>query len=408
MSGENSEQNPLRRSIGLGLLTFYGLGTILGAGIYALIGEVIALAGPAAPSAFLLAAVLAAVTAFSFAELGSRIPRSAGEAAYVSAAFGRPSLTSAVGWAVVMVGVVSAATMVRGFVGYLQVFAEVPDSIVIVGCVVVLTAVAVWGIGESLLAAAAVTVLEIAGLLFVCVVAGDSLDRLANEWRAMLPVFEWTSVLGVTSGAFIAFYAYIGFEDMVNVAEEVRSPQRNLPVAIVIALVGSTALYVLVAIVATLALPNEQLAGNPAPLAEIVASRGVAPEIVAAVSLFAVMNGALIQIVMASRVLYGLARDGLAPAVLARVHPRTRTPVFGTLLAGTLILALSLYFALADLARFTSFIALSIFALVNLALLRLKRSDHTRPVFSVPKAVPGAGFVLCCAILVYEAVQTFS
>jgi len=390
------------------LLTFYGLGTILGAGIYALIGEVVAVAGSAAPSAFVLAAVLAGVTAFSFAELASRIPKSAGEAAYVGAAFGRPRLALLVGWAVVATGTVSAATMVRGFVGYLHVFAAVEDWIVIVASVAVLSAIAIWGIGESLLAAAAVTALEIGGLLFVCVVAGDSLERLSSEWRTFFPDLESANIIGVVSGAFIAFYAYIGFEDMVNVAEEVRAPERTLPIAIVIALICSTTLYVLVAIVATLALPNDQLAANPAPLAVIVASRGFAPELIAGVSLFAVMNGALIQIIMASRVLYGLARERLAPAALAHVHPRLQTPVTGTVLVGGLILALSLFYAIGELARVTSFIALSIFALVNLALLRLKHIDRTRPAFRVPAAVPGAGFVLCAAILIYEGVRLLS
>jgi len=403
-----SENEALRRSIGLPLLTFYGLGTILGAGIYALIGEVVAMAGAAAPSSFVLAAVLAGMTAFSFAELASRIPKSAGEAAYVGAAFGRPRLALLVGWAVVATGTVSAATMVRGFVGYLHVFAAVDDAIVIVVSVALLTAIAIWGIGESLLAAAAVTALEIAGLLFVCIVAGDSLGRLRSEWQTLFPDLGSASIIGVVSGAFIAFYAYIGFEDMVNVAEEVRAPERTLPIAIVIALIASTTLYVLVAIVATLALPHEQIAGNPAPLAAIVASRGFAPESIAGVSLFAVMNGALIQIIMASRVLYGLAREGLAPAVLAKVHQKLQTPVTGTVFVGGLMLALSLFYAIGELARVTSFIALSIFALVNLSLLRLKHIDPTRPAFRVPAAVPGAGFVLCAAILIYEGVRSLS
>ena len=398
----------LRRSIGLPLLTLYGLGTILGAGIYVLIGEVVALAGTAAPSAFVLAALLAGVTAFSFAELGSRIPRSSGEAAYVAAAFGRPQLAAAVGWAVVAVGTVSAATLIRGFVGYLAVFFDLPDSLVVIICVTGVAAIAIWGIGESVLAAAAVTVLEIGGLLFVCFVARDALGNFSEAWPTMLPGLESTRVFGVASGAFIAFYAFIGFEDMVNVAEEVTSPRRNLPIAIVLALCISTTLYMLVAVIATLALPLDELAGNSAPLAAVIASRGFAPETIAGISLFAVMNGALIQVVMASRVLYGLARDGLAPAPLARVHPRRQTPVVSTLLCAGMLLVLSLFFALGELARVTSFIALMIFALVNAALLRLKSDEQAKPEFSVPKIVPRAGLVACLAMLVYESVSKFA
>jgi len=395
--------NQLRRSIGLPLLTLYGLGTILGAGVYVLIGEVVGIAGSAAPSAFVLAAVLAGLTALSFAELGARVPKSAGEAAYALAAFGRRRLSAAVGWAVVAVGTVSAATMARGFVGYLDVFAELPAPLVIVALVALLTAVAVWGISESLFAAAVITLVEIAGLVFVCAIAGDSFGSFARDWRSVLPGFESARIIGVVSGAFIAFYAFIGFEDMVNIAEEVKEPERNLPRAIVLTLIVSTAIYVLVAIVATFAIPAERFAGSSAPLALIVESRGFPPGIIAAISLVAVVNGALVQIIMASRVLYGLASDGLAPAAFAKVHSRTRTPVIGTVFVAGILLALSLFLSLTGLARITSFIALSIFTVVNLALVRIKRLDPARPPFSVPAPLPLVAAILCLAMIGYEA-----
>jgi APA family basic amino acid/polyamine antiporter len=399
--------NRLRRSIGLPLLTFYGLGTILGAGVYVLIGEVVALAGTAAPSAFLMAAVLAGVTALSFAELGSRIPRSAGEAAYTLAAFGRPRLAAAVGWAVVAVGTVSAATMVRGFVGYLDVFIELPAPLVIVVCVGVLAGIAVWGIGESLMAAAAVTLLEIGGLIFVCTVAGDSFGRFPSDWRAILPGYDSVTLAGVASGAFIAFYAFIGFEDMVNIAEEVKQPERNLPRAIILSLVAATGLYFAVALVSVFAVPANEIAGSDAPLAVIVESRGFPPGIIAAISLFAVTNGALIQIVMASRVLYGLASEGLAFAPFARIGSKTQTPVIGTLAVASAMLCLSLFFSLGGLARITSFVALAIFTIVNLALWRLKRISTDVPKFSVPAGVPVAGALLCVAVIGYEGYRVF-
>ncbi|HEY5665515.1 MAG TPA: amino acid permease [Gammaproteobacteria bacterium] len=399
------EPSHLRRSIGLPLLTLYGLGTILGAGIYVLIGEVVALAGPRAPSAFLLAAVLAGVTAFSFAELGSRVPKSAGEAAYAQAAFNRNWLAATVGWAVVAVGTVSAATMVRGFVGYLDVFVALPSAVVIIACISLLAAIASWGIGESLTAAAAITVLEILGLVFVCAIAADSFGQVGSAWRSMLPSLDSAALVGVVSGAFIAFYAFIGFEDIVNIAEEVKQPRRNLPRAIVIALVTSTTLYVLVAVVAVFAVPQDLLAGNEAPLAVIAESRGYAPGIIAAISLFAVVNGALIQIIMASRVLYGLASDGLAPAAFARIHARTQTPVRGTLAVAGMMLVLSLFLSLGGLARITSFIALGIFTVVNVSLWRLKRNSTADAEFEVPAAVPIAGALLCVTMIGYEGIR---
>ena len=232
-------QVTLKRAIGLPLLTLYGLGTILGAGIYVLIGEVAGAAGMAAPSAFLIACVVASLTALSYAELSSRLPKSAGEAAYVDAGFQRPWLSRAVGWAVIATGIVSAATMCRGLVGYLTVFVDIPSFLVIIVVVGALTAIAVWGVTESLWAAAIVTILEIAGLVFVCVVAGDSLGRLPTEWPNLMPSSGASSLAGVFAGAFLAFYAFIGFEDIVNVAEEVRSPATSLPTAIILSLVIS-------------------------------------------------------------------------------------------------------------------------------------------------------------------------
>ncbi len=321
------------------------------------------------------------------------------------AAFNRRWLSAAVGYAVVAVGTVSAATMVRGFVGYFEVFFALPAGLVVVACVAALTAVAIWGIGESLLAAAAVTALEIAGLVFVCVVAGDSLNDFAADWQSILPGMETARIIGVVSGAFLAFYAFIGFEDIVNIAEEVRQPERNLPRAILVSLAASTMLYVLVAIVASFAVAPGALAGSDAPLALIVQSRGFPPGIIAAISLFAVVNGALAQIIMASRVLYGLANERLAAALLARVNARTQTPIPSTLVIAAVVLTLALAFSLGGLARVTSFIALSIFTAVNLALLRLKCRGGRRPDFSVPAAVPAAGAILSVAMIAYEGLS---
>ncbi len=398
----------LKRSIGYTLLTLYGLGTILGAGIYVLVGEVARTAGSAAPSAFLISALLAGVTAFSYAELASRLPRSAGEAVYVEAAFGLPAVATAVGWAVIVAGTVSAATMARGFVGYLDVFVVLSPSLGILAIVTAVGAIAAWGISESLTVAGAVTILEVAGLVLVCMVGGDNLTSLQNDWRSLLPRAETASWLGVLSGAFIAFFAFIGFEDMVNVAEEVKEPRTTLPRAIITALVVSTMLYFIVATVAVVSLPIDELAASGAPLARIVEAQGVSPLTIGFISLFALINGALVQLIMASRVLYGLASQRLAWSVFARIHPRTRTPVNATFVVTIFVLVLALTFSLDRLARVTSFVALGIFTVVNLALLRLKREDHKRPPFSVPTAVPVCGFLLCGGMMLYQTLGFLS
>ena len=395
-------QPALKRTIGFVLLTLYGLGTILGAGIYVLIGEVARQAGTAAPAAFVLSAVVAAFSALSYAEISGRLPKSAGEAAYVDAAFRLPSFAALTGWAVIGAGIVSSATLVRGFIGYLSVFMDLPAELVIVAVVGALGGLAVWGIAESMWVAGVITVIEATALLAVCVVARDSLGLLPERWSEMLPLLDTTAWAGVLSGSFIAFYAFIGFEDMVNVAEEVVEPERTLPRAIVAALILSTSLYVLVAVTASLALPTDLLMQTDAPMAAIVESRGISPAAISLVGLFAVINGALIQLIMASRVLYGLGAQGLAWRGFARVHARRRTPVVATVVSAVAILSLSLTLSLGHLAQFTSFIALSVFAVVNLSLIRLKRLSPRGPVYTVPGFVPVIGAALCIAMLLFQ------
>jgi amino acid transporter len=395
----------LKRSIGLVLLTLYGLGTILGAGIYVLVGEVARSAGAATPAAFVLAGVIATFSALSYAELGGRLPKSAGEAAYIEAAFEWPAAAGVIGWAVIATGIISSATLVRGFVGYLDVFVSLPSELVIVLLVLGLGALASWGIAESMWAAGVITVVEVLGLLAVCFIARDSLAGFPDQWTNMLPTLDAAALAGVLSGAFIAFYAFIGFEDMVNVAEEVVAPERTVPYAIVAALVLSTALYLLVAVVATLALPLTVLAGNDAPMAAIVESRGYSPVFIAFVGLFAVINGALIQLVMASRVLYGLGMQGLVWPLVARVHVRRRTPVVASAVVALGILIFALALPIGRLARLTSFVALAVFTAVNMSLIVLKKRAVSTPLFSVPAFVPLIGAALSGGMLVLQLVS---
>ena len=217
-----------------------------------------------------MAGVLAGFTAFSYAELSARLPRSAGEAAYVRAGFASPRLAQVVGWAVAATGMVSAATIARGFVGYLAVFVPLPPVLVIAALVLVLGGLAFWGINESLRTAAVITGLEMRAWSWCAGQPRGELGATVVTWTEFLPGTAGATWAGVLAGAFVAFYAFIGFEDMVNVAEEVRRPARTLPVAILLALVISTTLYMLVAIVATLSVPLQRLATSDAPLAEVV------------------------------------------------------------------------------------------------------------------------------------------
>jgi APA family basic amino acid/polyamine antiporter len=394
----------LRRRLSLPLLTFYGLGTILGAGIYVLVGKVAAYAGAYVPVAFLVAALLTLFTALSYAELAGRYPKSGGAAVYVQAGFRHPVLSVFVGFLLIVTGMVSAATLVNGFVGYLHVFTAAPAWLVITLVVLGMGALAAWGIAESVMAASVVTLIELGGLVFILVVTGAGLAQLPARLPELVPPADAGVWQGILLGAFLAFYAFIGFEDMVNVAEEVREPEHNLPRAIGLTLAVATLLYMLVALAAVLSLPAAELAKSDAPFALLYTrATGQPATAISLISLFAVINGALIQIIMASRVLYGMSREGWLTAALGRVHPVRRTPLLATALVTLAVLALALWLPLVTLARATSFITLVAFSLINLALLRIKRRTPRvagAPCF--PWWVPLMGFLTSSAFVLFQ------
>ncbi len=407
---QDSQPAQLKRALNLAFLTFYGLGTILGAGIYVLVGKVAGLAGLYTPVAFLVAAAIAAVTAFSYAELSSRLPKSAGEAVYVQEGFGVRSLSLAVGLLLVLAGVVSSATLANGFFGYFRVFFDAPEWLVITLLVAGLGGLATWGIAESAIAATGATLIEIAGLILIIAVSADSLATFPARLPELLPPFESAVWAGIAAGAFLAFYAFIGFEDMVNVAEEVKDPRRTLPLAIVLAMVISTTLYLLVATAAVLAVPLTELAATQAPLALMFQrATGEPPLVISAISLFAVVNGALVQIIMGARVLYGMGEAGWLPRWFSRIHPRRRTPHRATACVTAAALILALWLPLVTLAKATSFTILIVFALIHAALLRIKRRGPAAPgVRTYPAWIPATGFVLTLAMLAFQTLSTIA
>lgn len=363
-----------------------------------LVGEVAAESGYLSPWAFAMAACIAAITGSSYAKLSARMPKSAGEAVYVHSAFGQNWLTILTGWTVVFTGLVSAAVMAQGFVGYFQLFFAVSDTAIIVLLIGVLTGLACWGVQQSVSVAVIITLIEVGGLVFVCSVGADQLALLTESPRRFVPGFNAADWLHISAGAFIAFYAFIGFEDIVNMAEEVKNPRRNLPLAIALSMLCATLLYALMASIAVVALPLNQLAGNAAPLAAIVtANSDYPPTLIGIISLIAVINGALIQLIMASRVLYGMARESQAPAWLGHCSEMTQTPIAGTLLVGIVIIIFALALPLASLARLTSTLILLLFAVINLALVKLlwKENPQIRAGFVLPVsgAILNLGFV---------------
>jgi len=386
----------------------YGLGTTIGAGIYALMGEVAARAGMAAPLSFLLAALVATLSALSFAELAARYPRSAGEALYVAIAFGSQPLALVIGALVVAAGCISAAAITNGFVGYLTALVAIDRAAAIIVVVGLLAAVAAWGILESVLVAALVTVVEIGGVVAVLLAAGDGLVDLMPI-RALLSPVDNAQAVGVLAGGLLAFYAFIGFEDMVNVAEEVIDVRRTMPRAIVLTLVVTTALYVALAAASVVTVAPTELATSRAPLLLVYErAGGPYPAAVGLTAIVAMLNGALIQMIMASRVLYGLASQGNLPSWLAAVSPRTRTPLRATVVVAALILALALGFRLAPLAEATSVTTLLVFTGVSAAAYRIKRRQPDAPgALAIPPFIPAVACGLNGLVLAFAVSRLF-
>ncbi len=397
------ESAALKRKLTLWHVVLYGLGVTIGAGIYVLIGNAAWRAAEHAPFAFVVAALVMAPTALSLAELTTRYPVSAGEAAFVGVAFEWRALTLLVGLLVVGVGLVSAAAISHGSVGYIRVFLDWPPVLLLTLVILAMGLVAAWGIEESVTLAAVMTLIEIAGLL---IVVGAGLIAKPESWPALahtvMPDLEPGVWLGVLSAGLIAFFAFIGFEGIVNVAEEVKDPTVTLRRAIYLTLLISTVLYIAVAAVSVVVVPPAELGRSEAPLALVFErATGASPRWLGAIAIIATLNGIIVQIIMASRVIYGLAVQGRLPAALARVHPVTATPIVATGLVVVAVYLLAVFLPLEQLAVWTSRITLVVFALVNAALVRIKLRGDPAPagVAVQPLAVPALGAIICVAFL---------
>jgi amino acid transporter len=408
---QQESSGKLLRRVNLFWLVLYGLGTTIGAGIYVLIGKVAGAAGVLAPVSFLIAAALAGMTALSFAELGSRFPKSAGEALYVRKAFRSANLSLFVGLAVAVAGIVSAGAIVNGAAGYLTELLPLDDNLVVIAVTIFISGVAIWGIAESVVLAGIVTLIEIAGLL-VIVGAGLFDVNLSTPAKISSDISQHSASIGlggVLGGSLLAFYAFIGFEDMVNVAEEVRDVRRVLPIAIIITLGATTLLYLAVSYISISVLPIDVLYETNAPLALVwERASGMPSGPLVSVAVIATLNGALVQIIMASRVCYGLARQGTLPSWLANVSPVTHTPWISTFLVTGLVLVFALLLPIEQLAGLTSAITLSIFLVVNLSLWRIKmreRGKVHRKGFQVPAFWP---LVAAAATIIFGAASVFA
>jgi APA family basic amino acid/polyamine antiporter len=394
----------LQRNLGLVEVAVYGVGLILGAGVYAILGAAAGVAGDALPLAFLLAAVVAAFTGLSYAELASRFPKGEGDYVYVREALGSKRLAELVALLRVFVGAVSAAAVALAFAGYLESFLDVPAVPAALALVAAASAVNFWGIETSARVNLVFTVAEVAGLALVVWLGAPS-------WGSVAVLDAPTGVTGVVEAAFLVFFAYLGFGSIVNVAEETESPSRTIPRAIVLSIAVTTVLYVLVALSAVGVVDWQALGASASPLALVARTAGgdVAASVVAAIALTSTANTVLILLVSTSRLLYGVSKSEYRsfPTLFSRVHPRRRTPHIAVALVGALTVPFALLDDLGAVAALANGALLVVFVVVNGALLALRyarpddRSGFTAPLTVGRVSVTAlAGLLTTLALLV--------
>jgi basic amino acid/polyamine antiporter, APA family len=387
-------QGSLERGLTLFPLILYGMGVIVGAGIYVALGAVIQRAGAAAPISFLLAGVSAALTGLCYAELAARFPEASGAAGFVRHGFRSDFLGGIVALAITAATGIAAASIAHGAAVYLRELVALDPRFLTTLVIVANTAIAIYGVKTSVGLAATMGALEIVGLL-AAIAAGL---YLAPDFKVhdIVPV-EIAGWLGTFGGAFVAFFAFIGFETLVNMAEEVKNPTRTVPMGIVGAIAASVALYVMVALSVVL---SNQTGGNPL----LNLFEGKLALIFAAIGSVAIANGVLVEIVMLSRLFYGMARIGQLPQAIGRVDGFTRTPVLATLAAGAIILTAALLMPFDRLLFAANAMTLMIFLFVDASLLLVKRRDQSPPpAFCIPRSLPPAAVAVTLMLLLAGA-----
>jgi amino acid transporter len=395
----SAEDGKLKRNITGPLLFLFILGDVLGAGIYALMGVLSEDVGGVLWAPLVTALLLALLTAGSYAELVTKYPKAGGAAVFAERAYRQPVVSFLVGFCMLAAGVTSAAGLALAFAGdYLATFVDIPTIPAAIGFLALVACLNARGISESVKSNVVMTVIELSGLLIVIIAVslmvgggrGD-VSRIAQFPDGATPA------LAILGGAIVAYYSFVGFETSANVVEEIRNPSKVYPTALFGALITAGVLYALVGIASATALAPDELSKSSGPLLSVVAASGVGvPDwLFSAVALVAVANGALLTMIMASRLTYGMAEHGLLPAVLGKVLPERRTPWVAIVATTAVAMLLTLVGDLSTLAETVVLLLLFVFISTNLAVLVLRRDTVEHQHFRVWTAVPVLGVASC-------------
>lgn len=400
------EHTELKRVMGPGLLLLFIVGDILGTGIYALTGQVAAQVGGVVWLPFLIAFAVALLTAFSYLELVTKYPRAAGAALYTHKAFGIHFFTFLVAFAVMSSGITSASTASRAFAANFSAafgfdFGGYGVTLVALCFIALVAAINLRGVSESVKMNVLLTSVELTGLLIIIAIglwaiAGGQGD-VSRAWTFQ-PAGDkgmFWSVIGATT---LAFFAMVGFEDSVNLAEECKEPSRMFPKVLLFGLFLTGLIYVLVSISAITLVPAAELGEGDTPLLKVVQAGAPAFPIgiFGVITMFAVANSALINMMMASRLIYGMAREGVLPAALGKVHAERRTPYIAIIFTSALAFALITFAgSVPALGGTTALLLLCVFTVVNVAVLVLRKDQVEHRHFRTPTILPVLGAISC-------------
>jgi len=387
----------LKRTLGLFEVTFYGIGIILGAGIYALIGQGAGLAGNAVWAAFAIGAVIAAFTGLSYAELSSMFPKAGGEYVFAEKAFNR-RLAFLVGWLITAGGVIAVAAVSLGFGSYFSALFNTPIIPVAIGLIIALSLLCVWGIKQSAIADIIATFIEIGGLIAI-IICG--LKYMGHVNYVQLPPLGFAGILSATA---LIFFAYLGFEDIVRLSEETKNPTKIIPKALLYALIITTVLYIAAAAAAVSVVGWQALSQSGAPLA-LVAQTAFGEKafwFLSITALCATFTTVLGLLIATSRMLYGMAEDDGLPKIFHRVHERFQTPCFAILLTALISIAFVLVGKIEIVASLTDFALFITFILINMSLLWLRhKMPRVRRPFRTYAPLAALGIFASAAMLLY-------
>jgi len=405
---EHEKKTPhLKRKVSLFALTMYGVGNILGAGIYALIGQVIGITGNMSWLSFILAAITGALTGLSYAELSAMYPKSAAEFVYTEEAFKIRIVSFILGWIIIFSGLFSATTVAFGFAGYFASLIGIPSNLLIIpiaiALIIILSIVNYIGIKTSTFANIIFTFIEAAGLIFIIIIG---MPHFGSVDYFQLPV--GSSFFAIFSSIALIFFAYIGFEDIANIAEEVKNPAKNLPRAIIYSLIITTILYGLTAISVVSVVPYSTIAASQEPLS-VVAITAIGPiggYIISFIALFATANTVLIMLIVTSRMIYGMARDKALPESLSKVSRKHKTPTISVFVTMALVIGMLFLGDIDIVAHATVFGVLINFILVNLSLIALRRNKpemerpfKLKPTLKYVPLIALLGVIVCIGLL---------